>query len=211
LVNNKKTLALILGLLIVFAVIGLFVFKNLALWLVVSDPVPQSLDIIFTFGGEDSRVTYSKSLFLQNPRAEWVLSYNNKKVVHSLAQEGFDTSRIVLVDTCSSTNSEISFLNNWIAGFLKKSSTHDNKVSQVSDKTGLPKIGLVSNWYHMRRITLIASRRLPKKLCTVLYFSVPLSKNELARISNNWWKDKIVSSIVYSEWWKILYYQLSQR
>ena len=207
--KTKKALVLFICSLIVIAGTGWFVFKNLALWLVVSDPMPKSLDVIFTFGGEDSRVTYSKSLFLQNQRAEWVLSYNNKKKIHSLAQEGFDTSRIVLVDTCSSTNSEISFLNNWIAGFVKKRSAHDNKVSQVSDKTGLPKIGLVSNWYHMRRITLIASRRLPKKLCTVLYFSVPLSKNELAKISNNWWKDKIVSSIVYSEWWKILYYQLS--
>jgi uncharacterized SAM-binding protein YcdF (DUF218 family) len=206
-VKNKKAIVFISFFLIVLAATGWFVFNNLALWLVVSDPLPRSLDIIFTFGGEDSRVTYSKSLFLQNPRAEWVLSYNNKKVVHSLAREGLDTTRIVLVDTCSSTNSEISFLNNWIAGFVKKRSTQNNTFSQVSDKTGLPTIGLVSNWYHMRRITLIASRRLPKKLCTVLYFSVPLSENELARISNNWWKDKIVSSIVYSEWWKIVYHQ----
>jgi uncharacterized SAM-binding protein YcdF (DUF218 family) len=206
---NKKPITFIICLLIIISVTGWIAFKNLALWLVVSDPVPQSLDALFTFGEEDSRVAYSQSLFLKNPQAIWVISSENKKLIRTLGKEGLDTSRIIIVDTCKNTYSEISFLNNWIAGFIKKraETTNDKKVSHVSDKIDLPKIGLVSNWYHMRRIKLIASRKISKKQCTLLYFSVPLSKNERAGIRNNWWNDKIVSSIVYSEWWKILYYQ----
>ena len=205
--NKTKTL-LVLCILVFFAGTGWYVFKNLALWLIVSDPVPQSLDALFTFGGEDTRVTYSKSLFLKNPHGLWVISSDNKKIIQTLGKEGFDTSRIFLVDTCSSTSSEISFLNNWIAGFIKKreGTAGDKKVSQVS---ALPEIALVSNWYHMRRIQLIASRRIPKKLCMVSYCSVPLSNHELAILSNKWWNTKAVSRIVYSEWRKILYYQFT--
>lgn len=209
--KNKKVIIFVGCSLIVLASTGWFLFKNLALWLIVSDPVPRSLDALFTFGGEDSRITYSRSLFLKNPQAIWVISSDNKKLIRTLGKEGLDTARIILVDTCSSTNSEISFLNNWIAEFIKKraETAYDKKFSHAPDKTDLPEIGLVSNWYHMRRIQLTASRKIPKKLCLVSYCSVPLSKNELTRISTTWWKDKIVSSIVYSEWWKILYYQLS--
>ena len=69
--------------------------------------MPKSLDVIFTFGGDETRVTYSKSLFLQNPLAEWVISHDNKKVVHTLAKQGLDTSRIILVDTCKTTVAEV--------------------------------------------------------------------------------------------------------
>ena len=199
-VNHKKTLALIVSLLIVFAVIGLFVFKNLASWLIVSDPVPKSLDVIFTFGGEDSRIAYSKSLFSKNPRALWIISYENRKLVQTLWKEGFDTSRIRIVDTCTSTFSEISFLKNQIADFVKPRGNSGN--------AGSPTIGLVSNWYHMRRIKLTASRVIPKDLCKLKYFSVPLTKNESSRFLGAWWKDDNVRSIVCSEWWKILYYQV---
>jgi uncharacterized SAM-binding protein YcdF (DUF218 family) len=200
LVNHKKTLVLLFSLLIVFTAIGLFVFKNLASWLIVSDPVPQSLDVIFTFGGEDSRTIYSKSLFLKNPHPLWIISSDNKKLAKTLGKEGFDTSRIRIVDTCTSTFAEISFLKNQIADFVKTSGN--------SGIAGLPTIGLVSNWYHMRRIKLTASRKIPKELCKLLYFSVPLSKNESSRFLGAWWKDDNVRSIVCSEWWKILYYQV---
>jgi uncharacterized SAM-binding protein YcdF (DUF218 family) len=199
LVNHKKTLVLLFSLLIVFTAIGLFVFKNLASWLIVSDPVPKSLDVIFTFGGEDSRITYSKSLFSKNPRALWIISYENRKLVQTLGKEGFDTSRIRIVDTCTSTFAEISFLKNQMADFVKPRGNSGN--------AGLPTIGLVSNWYHMRRIKLTASHKIPKELCRLVYISVPLSQNDSAKIKGAWWKDKVVSSIVRFEWWKILYYQ----
>jgi uncharacterized SAM-binding protein YcdF (DUF218 family) len=198
--KNKKTLLWIVGFLIIFAVVGIFVFKNLASWLIVSDPVPKSLDVIFTFGGEDSRTIYSKSLFSKNPHALWIMSSDNKMLIQTLGKEGFDTSRIRIVDTCTSTFAEISFLKNQIADFVK---TRGN-----SGKAGLPTIGLVSNWYHMRRIKLTASRAIPKKLCTLKYFSVPLTENESTRYLGAWWKDGNVRSVVSSEWWKILYYQV---
>ena len=206
--KNKKVIACISCSSIVLAATAWLVFKNLALWLIVSDPVPQSLDALFTFGGEDTRVTYSKSLFLKNPHALWVISSDNKKIIQTLGKNGLDTTRILLVDTCSSTSSEISFLNNWISGFIKKreGTAGDKKFSQ---DPALPEIALVSNWYHMRRIQLIASRRIPKKLCMVSYCSVPLSNNELAILRNKWWNTKAVSWIVYSEWRKILYYQFT--
>jgi uncharacterized SAM-binding protein YcdF (DUF218 family) len=200
LVNHKKTLVLLFSLLIVFTAIGLFVFKNLASWLIVSDPVPQSLDVIFTFGGEDSRTIYSKSMFLKNPHALWIISSDNKKLAKTLGKEGFDTSRIRIVDTCTSTFAEISFLKNQIADFVKTSGN--------SGKAGLPTIGLVSNWYHMRRIKLTASRKIPKDQGVLLYLCVPPSKSEWTIINKKWWRQKTLPSIVFSEWWKILYYQL---
>jgi uncharacterized SAM-binding protein YcdF (DUF218 family) len=199
-IPNKKALLFLACFLIVFAGTGWVVFKNLASWLIVSDPLPQSLDVIFTFGGEDSRIAYSKSLFSKNPRALWIISYENRKLLQTLGKEGFDTSRIRIVDTCTSTFAEISFLKNQMADFVK---TRGN-----SGKVGLPTIGLVSNWYHMRRIKLTASRAIPKDLCKLKYFSVPLTKNESSRFLGAWWKDNNVRSIVCSEWWKILYYQV---
>ena len=118
--KNKKVIACISCSCIVLAATAWLVFKNLALWLIVSDPVPQSLDALFTFGGENTRVTYSKSLFLKNPHALWVISSDNKKIIQTLGKNGLDTTRILLVDTCSSTSSEISFLNNWYLGFHQK-------------------------------------------------------------------------------------------
>ena len=98
--NRRKAVRIVLiAILITLTIVCIFAYRNLGLWLVVSDPLPQSLDAIFTFAGDNDRIPYSKQLCKRYPKALWIVSYPSKNLRDSLSAQGFDTSRIVMVDT----------------------------------------------------------------------------------------------------------------
>lgn len=55
---------------------GTIAFFNLGKWLVVSDPLPERLDVIFAFGGK-GRLKYEKDIFENNPNS--ILVFNGER------------------------------------------------------------------------------------------------------------------------------------
>jgi uncharacterized SAM-binding protein YcdF (DUF218 family) len=131
------------ALLPVVFVIG-FTACHLGTWMLVSDSPPSTLDYIFTFGGERAREVYAAEMMKRYPDALWLCSSNRKQQKAMLAScYGMDTSRVVVVDTCSNTHSEAQFLAAWL-GDRPKSIGASSPVC----------VGLISGPYHMRRISL---------------------------------------------------------
>ena len=182
----------------------LYVFRHLDTWLEVSDPLPESLDVIFTLAGEGSRIRYSKELFSQRGNLFWLISYTNKKIITIFQKDGLDTSRIYIIDTCANTLSEIDFLAHWL-----RRASQSAKSSEITGKQngrGEPKIGIISNWYHMRRIKWMIATQMPRKHFHFYYLPVPPIYDIYRDNSKAWWRQQIVREMVLLEWQKIIYY-----
>jgi uncharacterized SAM-binding protein YcdF (DUF218 family) len=180
-------------------VIGWIAFRHFALWLVVSDPLPPSLDVIFTFAGETHRIIYSKELYCRYPNAQWVLSYPTKKITVPLSRDGFDTSRIIIVDTCKNTNSEALFIIDWAAGKIRDTARYSKKQPM--------RIGLVSTPFHMRRIRMEISRKNKGGTCIFYYLPVPYERYGLTRNDyGTWWKVHQLRNAIVLELKKNIYY-----
>lgn len=187
---------------------GIYGFRNLGAWLVVSDPLPSSLDVLFTLGGEDSRFVYSKELYARYPRAIWLISYPSATIVRALKTEGFDTSRIAVVDTCQNTRSEIAFLKKWLSlsfSSMRRPGALGAATARTTSGDSLT-IGIISNWYHMRRIKVIVDRQLPKGAYSLYYLPASITTDPYRYSYKKWWQQKAVRSIVCLEWEKILLY-----
>jgi uncharacterized SAM-binding protein YcdF (DUF218 family) len=186
---------------------GIYGFRNLGAWLVVSDPLPSSLDVFFTLGGEDSRLVYSQELYARYPRAIWLISYPSAAISRALKKEGFDTSRIAVVDTCQNTRSEIAFLSQRLSlAFPHLFRPAALKAATTGDSDDSLKIGIISNWYHMRRIKVIVDRQLPKGAYSLYYLPASIATDPYRYSYKKWWRKKVVRSIVFLEWEKILLY-----
>jgi len=198
-----------LVLLIILVFSGWFAFRNLALWLVVSDPRPQSLDAIFTFAGENNRITYSKKLFTAYSHALWINSYPSMKITIPLAKEGLDTSRILIIDTCKNTSSEVAYLTSWARGIVSGNRSLPASCSHqggFSEKKPL-RIGLVSAPFHMRRISLALSKTKKVTGCTLYFLPVPFEQYGEARNNyKNWWSNKYLAPEIVLELKKLAYY-----
>jgi len=141
---NPLSLALAAATVIALAIGAIHAFRNLGLWLVVSDPEPERLDVIFTFGGgRQYRVRYSRELYLRHPGAVWIVSGREEvKHLRRMAASGLDTTRVVRVESCQSTRDEMVWLREWLTTHQPTDSTHF--------------VGLVSSPYHMRRVNMLA-------------------------------------------------------
>lgn len=185
--------------LIVLILSGWFAFRNLALWLVVSDPLPQSLDAIFTFAGDVHRINYSKELYNRYPGAQWLLSYPSRRITVPLKRDGFDTSRIAVVDTCKNTHSEVRFITEWAS----RSAGNSRRFSKARPLS----IGLVSTPFHMRRINLEVSRRGRSSACAFYYLPVPAGRFGLTEDDYKyWWKSDQLRPAIWLEFKKFIYY-----
>lgn len=192
---NKRTLLfIILALFVITAsAFGVIAFRHLGTWLIVSDPLPKKLDVIFTFSGGSNRAPYAKELFIKYPESFWVLSYPNSSFLKKPENKDLDTSRITIVDTCTSTHSELLYLSDWL-----------NKHASNKDTIN---IGLVSSPYHMRRIKLNAHKFVHNKNCTFYYLPVPFEQDDFSgKQYQNWWKNKYLQRVVTLEIKKIVYY-----
>jgi uncharacterized SAM-binding protein YcdF (DUF218 family) len=176
-----------------------FVFRNLALWLVVADPLPASLDAIFTFAGETHRIIYSKELFAQYKQSRWLISYPSKKIAVPLGKGGLDTARITVVDTCKNTHSEAAFITQWAA-----SAAAGNAACSPAHPLA---VGLVSTPFHMRRIRTEIRKRASCSACRFFYLPVPFERYGVTRqVYQNWWLSKPLRQAVILEFEKYLYY-----
>lgn len=170
-------------------------FRNIAHWLIVSDPVPENLDIVFTFAGEGVRVDYSQSLIQKHSGAVWVLSDYENGYARLLRKKNFDMNRVVVIDTCKNTKSEVDALAQWM---IQTGETGQNC-----------SVGLVSSPYHMRRIQMMVNKKFTNKKANFYYLPVPLSQYKWSsEMVNNWWKTSEVSRVVFMELQKIVYYFL---
>jgi uncharacterized SAM-binding protein YcdF (DUF218 family) len=198
-IARMKT-AIVLGSALCIAAACAYAFRSLALFLVVSDPLPPSLDAVFTFAGETHRMIYSKELFKQYPHSQWLISYPTKRISVPLGKKGLDTSRIFIVDTCRNTNSEAWYIADWALRTVK-----NNGYSATRPLA----IGLVSTPFHMRRIRLEVRRKYKGTACRFFYLPVPYERYGVTKHTyETWWMNKQLRPAVILEFKKFIYYLL---
>jgi len=178
------------------------------MWLVVFDPLPEKCDIIFTFAGENDRISYSKELFKKYPKSLWILSYSKKTIKNVLYKENLDTTRIIIIDTCKNTFSEVKCICD-ISEKIIKDSTFFSKLKEIGKykQENNVSILLVSSPYHMRRIKIMSSRLKFSKFVKLYLIPVPFEKTICSEeCYKNWWKNKALSRVVFQEIQKIIYF-----
>lgn len=178
-------------------------------WLLVSDPLPPRLDVIFTFGGENARVAYSHELTARYPEARWVLSDHGRLYSRILARNGVDISAISVVDTCTNTLSELHGLADWLRVNLAVVPAGTGSADSAALSGKRIDIGLVSAPYHLRRIRCMAREVLRGRGLVIHCLPVPLERfGWTKRNFDRWWSSKPVRAVVWSEIGKLLFYLL---
>jgi hypothetical protein len=186
-------------------IVAFLFIVNLGAWLIVADPLPSQLDVICTFAGENLRVVYSKNLMSRYPAAHWILSDYKNGHGRLLQKSHFDMERVTIIDTCDNTLSEIDAFSHWIS----HNAPRHPILGADSGKRRL-QVGLVSSPYHMRRIKLMAERRLNQTKTQFHLLPVPLEKYGWNKVTiRYWWQSNVVSSTFMSELVKIGYFLLT--
>ena len=203
--------ARLLRILLVLAAISLpllliaAVFMNLGAWLLVADPLPPRLDAVFTFAGENPRITYSRELAQLYPEARWVLSDHDHLYRRILARNGFDLQRVDFIDTCTHTLSEVRSLADWVRTWRAATGLPDTAARLRKSRT--LRIGLVSAPYHQRRIKTMVKDVFGADSTRFYYLPVPLDRYGWRRADfKHWWRSKAVRPLVASEIGKVLIY-----
>ncbi|MBN1307472.1 MAG: YdcF family protein [Chitinispirillaceae bacterium] len=177
-----------------------FLFRQLGSWLIAGDTPPEHLDVICTFAGENRRVVYSKELALRYRNAHWVLSDYKDGHGRLLQKNNFDMRRVTIIDTCKSTISEMHALGEWLDRYRPRPSGPAARIQ----------VGLVSSPYHMRRIRIMAARRLSRPDVRWYLLPVPLEKYRWNRDTfRYWWRSNAAASITILELLKIGYFMVT--
>jgi uncharacterized SAM-binding protein YcdF (DUF218 family) len=205
--------------------------RNLGQWLIIRNPLPEKLDLLFTFGGEPRRYDHSKDLFERYPDSFWAISVGyfpvfdtiglDEIVRRNAAIEGLDTSRIIINDTCRSTGAEIRIFADLVDIALGKDSAtaadsssmwqkEKQRFSRWIQNRSLPDtlhIGLISHHYHTRRIKMLFGRRIKNRPVVFYMLPVPYTDN-MHRFfrKRKWWRHESDGSFVISEAIKLIYY-----
>jgi uncharacterized SAM-binding protein YcdF (DUF218 family) len=191
---------------------AVFTILNIGEWLIVSDPLPARLDFIFTFAGQNPRLTYSKELMERYPDAHWILSDFNHVYSRILTRNGFDMTRVSTVDTASHTLAEVQALNDWL--HANTSSLQRTTIAADTVPGHSPyklSIGLVSSPYHMRRIKFMINDVFHDHRNDVLfyYLPVPFERFHWTRQDMHaWWSSKALRTFAGSEIGKLIMYWL---
>jgi hypothetical protein len=197
-----KKVKLIVAIVLLFAMLlvsTVIFLRNAGTWLLISDTVPERLDMVFTFAGENVRDAYSRELMQRFPDAHWLMSDYKEGYSRILRRENYDMSRVSIVDTCKNTLSEVHTLLTWID---KKDS------SLLKRKDSVVYVGLVSGPYHMRRIKMMIEKNLPEHQVRFFFLPVPLERYKWTDdMFKKWWKSPVFDS-VSSEITKIIYFFL---
>jgi uncharacterized SAM-binding protein YcdF (DUF218 family) len=190
-------LALLVPVVLVIATILLL--RNAGIYLLVNDPLPKKLDLIFTFAGENARNHYSENLLQQYPDAHWLLSDYKDGYVRILRRDSFDMSRVTIVDTCKNTFSEVLALKEYLQVSGENILREHQKPLQI---------GLISGPYHMRRIQMMTQKAIRSSDFNIYYLPVPLDKYNWTReMFKIWWKSPVYE-VVSTETLKIVYFRL---
>lgn len=180
-------------LIISLIVAGIFSYRNLALWLFLSDPLPQNLDYICTFAGAPQREPYSVQLMKQYSQAVWIVSTSRKNFKKWAFEQGVDSSKIIITPKCNSTLEEITSFREIITRISKE--THNS-----SQKGSWPLIGFVSSPYHMRRIAILFGLSKNDTFKKAVFLPVPMEKTQFSHEKVRfWWKDQYLKRIVNLE------------
>lgn len=159
--------------------LALMAFSRLGQWLVIADPLPPSLDVIFVFAGEAYvRVDYASELAKRYPTARLLVSGRNYKgTMARISAAGIDTTRAEFTDDCRNTWEEIRFLTQWLSETANATQNDEN--NQVT-------LGLVSSPYHMRRISLLARRQSLGSHAEAFFLPHSMQPDSTGRRSQ-WW------------------------
>ena len=201
--------------LILFAVIGTYTFRNLGNWLIVSDPLPDSLDVIVSLTGYADRYDYAKELAKKYHNAYWFISigvvpiYDTitlSTVIHKdLVREGFAPNRLLVNDTCTTTWAEVNLFNDLI------DTIYARKNADPSFKPRRLTAAFVSSPYHTRRIMLQARRFVDLSRVDLLSLPVPIEKCTRPPHPKNWWKYEDDAEFILMEMIKMPYYYIKYR
>jgi hypothetical protein len=233
-IKKRLRATIVAAVAVVITVVSVVVFRNLGPWLVVCDPLPESLDLIFTFGGDPERYELSKTFFRRYPEAFWIISVGRFSVFDTLtlgqvvarnaAFEGLDTTRILVDDTCSSTGAEINVLIALLHRALRLPAAAQPDSTVQTDAAHLSQqqrfdawfsrhrrdtldIGLVSHHYHTRRIDMVAHRAMKHEPVRLHVFAEPYADDIRARVrKRRWWRHDSDATFVFSELVKLAYY-----
>jgi len=195
--NKTKILVTVALLLLLLFILSVFAAKNAGTYLLVSDPVPSQLDLVFTFAGENARDIYTRELMQKFPDAHWLLSDYKNGYVRILRREKFDMSRVTVVDTCKNTYSEVVTLCRWI-----------DRKNETGFKTAVSplRVGVISGPYHMRRIKMMIDKIHPERDIVFYYLPVPLDRYSWTdAMFRSWWNSPVYN-VVTSEFLKIIYF-----
>jgi hypothetical protein len=188
------------------------VVLNIGGWLVVSDPLPPRLDYVFTFAGQNLRLTYSRELMERYPEAHWILSDFHHFYSRILTRNGFDMTRVSAVDTASNTLAEVHALSDWL-----QANTDLLQRTPIAADTapGHPpsqfSIGLVSSPYHMRRIKFMVNDVFRDRRKDVLFYYLPVPVERFQWTQKDlraWWRSKTLRTFAGSEIGKLVIYWL---
>jgi hypothetical protein len=189
-----------------------FVVFTLGDWLVISDPLPRRLDYVFTFAGENPRLTYSKELMGRYPDAHWLLSDFHHFYSRILARNGFDMTRVFTIDTAYRTLGEVHALSDWLRAHPDSSRrapiAADTAPGRSPSKLS---IGLVSSPYHMRRIKFMVNDVFRDRRKDVLFYYLPVPFERFhwnQRDMRAWWRSKSLRAFAGSEIGKLIIYWL---
>jgi uncharacterized SAM-binding protein YcdF (DUF218 family) len=188
------------------------VVTNIGDWLVVSDPLPPRLDYVFTFAGQNPRLTYSRELMERYPDAHWILSDFHHFYSRILARNGFDMTRVSAVDTASYTLAEVHALSDW----LQANTDSLQRLPVAADTApghsfSKLSIGLVSSPYHMRRIKFMVNDVFRDRRKDMLFYYLPVPFERFQRTPQDmraWWRSKSLRTFAGSEIGKLIMYWL---
>lgn len=196
----RKKFFIPLFLVLAIGVLLLSAFRSVGTWMTASDPLPDSLDIICTFAGDRHRVTYSKELMKKYRNAHWILSDYKNGYARLLRKSNYPMNRVTVIDTSANTLSEINACKIWIRSYLNNPSTAPTQLQ----------VGFISSPYHMRRIHLMAKRKLTNP--SIQYYLLPVPKERYHWTDKSfkyWWRSRRTTSIVFTELAKTAYFYLT--
>lgn len=166
----------------------------LGTWLIVSDPLPERIDMLFTFAGPRMRVDYSRQILSLHPQAHWVLSDPRKRFANAFSEWGIDPEECTVIPPCTSTREEMEAL----FQFICRRATGDGKAEL--------ELGLVSEPFHMRRIKCYATA-LRRSLCRPVNIScLPIPRERFVEKENpygRWWMNRRLRRFAQEELFKI--------
>src|SRR3989339_1455334 len=144
LTGSLKVLLLLFAALIPIVFLLFRLIDSAGLWMVVSDPIPKRLDVIYTYAGEGVRNYYSRVLFDRHPETLWIVGrWPMRRRYYQALYNGVDSTRLWFMPT-DSLNTHLEFLG--LCGLL------DSLAKLRPPGSPELEVGLVSGPYHMRRI-----------------------------------------------------------
>lgn len=180
-------------------------FRNLPGVFVIDDPLPDSVDVLFKFDGEYNRDYHLLELANRYPNANVVASIANRSwLFYQIKNDGLDTARFTIVDTCTNTWSEVGFIKSIVDSLARMQGRVQNK-----EKI---RVGLISSPLHMQRIHMMFSRKGTGRGIKFYYLPVPLCKYAQKGVVGygKWWQSDYLFENMWIETGKICYFLVNR-